>query len=111
MLIVLVAIIMMCTCGVRIALDERRLSAIVPGMTLVAVQDSLGPPTDTFRAPLPSFVAPRHCVESAQVTAAALFARSWRDSLLVLLDRYGRVVCVERERIAYNVHLLRSDRW
>ena len=105
---VLVVTIAACICTMQIFRDERRLSAIVPGMTFSAVQESLGSPTDTFRLPLPPIVAPRRCGTSTEIVSALLFERSLRDSLVVYLNREGRVVCVERGSIAYTVHPLRG---
>lgn len=95
--------------GVRIALDERRLSSVTAGMKLSEVETVLGRPTEVFPAQLPPAYAPRRCARKEQVASAALYARGWRDSLFVFVDGESRVVCAERVSISYGVHVLEGD--
>lgn len=105
-MVALVVVVVLSTWGVRVAIDERRLSSIAAGMKLSDVERSLGRPTDVFRAPLPPVYAPRHCGPKHQITAAVLYSRGWRDSLFVFIDNESRVVCTERTSISYDVHVL-----
>jgi hypothetical protein len=104
-----IAAVAVVTGGVRIALDERRLSSVTPGMKLSEVERVLGRPTEVFYAPLPPVYAPQRCARKEQIASAALYVRGWRDSLFVFVDGESRIVCTERVSISYGVHVLQGD--
>ncbi|HEY0142641.1 MAG TPA: hypothetical protein VGF48_17210 [Thermoanaerobaculia bacterium] len=106
--IVLVVCMFVGLCTFRVTIDEQRLASIKVGWKMVDVERALGTPTAVFRPPLPPACAPRTCARTAEIAAAALYVRRWRDSLFVYVDSTGRIVCTERVSISYDRHLLQA---
>jgi hypothetical protein len=81
-------------CAVLVALDERRLGKVVPGMTQQQVLGLLGQPDNTA----PGLVVDRFLNPECRRLAAkrVTYERVMRESLLVVYDPSGTVLCTRR---------------